>query len=332
MKMKEWRNDVINSEERIAMPIMTHPGIDMIGKTVIDAVKNGEVQAEAILALNKKYPSAAFTLMMDLTVEAEAFGADVQFKEDEVPSVIGRLLSNADDVNSLQIPSLKAGRIQEYLKVCEIIVRSKPDKPVFGGSIGPFSLAGRLFDMTEIMMAIYIEPDTIKQLLDKCTQFLIDYIRAFKETGADGIVIADPAAGLLSNDDAIEFSSNYVRKITDELQDDKFMIIFHNCGNSGHCTQSMVLTGAHALHFGNKIDMKEALLEVPEDILVMGNIDPVSVFKQGTEAKVKSKVHELLHDTANHKNFVLSSGCDLPPAVPLANLDAFYEELSLFNS
>lgn len=31
-------------------------------------------------------------IIMDLTVEAEAFGAEIVFPEDEVPSVSGRLL------------------------------------------------------------------------------------------------------------------------------------------------------------------------------------------------------------------------------------------------
>jgi uroporphyrinogen-III decarboxylase len=33
----------------------------------------------------------------------------------------------------------------------------------------------------------------------------------------------------------------------------------------------------------------------------------------------------LLEATAGRKNFVLSSGCDLPPNAPLSSLDAFYQ-------
>ena len=68
-------------KETIAIPIMTHPGIEFIGKTVHDAVTNGQVHYEAIKALCDKYPAAAATVIMDLTVEAEAFGAEILFPE-----------------------------------------------------------------------------------------------------------------------------------------------------------------------------------------------------------------------------------------------------------
>ena len=36
--------------------------------------------------------------------------------------------------------------------------------------------------------------------------------------------------------------------------------------------------------------------------------------------------------TKDYKNFILSSGCDTPPEVPAANIDAFYEALDEFNA
>jgi uroporphyrinogen-III decarboxylase len=39
---------------------------------------------------------------------------------------------------------------------------------------------------------------------------------------------------------------------------------------------------------------------------------------------VTARAAELLSHTATHRNYVLSSGCDVPASVPLANLDAFY--------
>jgi hypothetical protein len=73
--MKKWIEQVMASEKRIALPIMTHPGIEYIGKTVREAVTDGEVHFAAIKALAERFPSAASTVIMDLTVEAEAFSA-----------------------------------------------------------------------------------------------------------------------------------------------------------------------------------------------------------------------------------------------------------------
>ena len=68
-----------------------------------------------------------------------------------------------------------------------------------------------------------LEPEVIHILLEKITGFLIDYALAFKEAGANGIIIAEPAAGLLSPVLCEEFSSKYVQRIVEEVQDDYFM-------------------------------------------------------------------------------------------------------------
>lgn len=329
--MKEWCREVMASPERIAIPIMTHPGIELCGKTVKQAVTNGEIHAEAIRKLNEAYPAAASTVIMDLTVEAECFGAEIVFTENEVPNVVGRLVQDHASISALQVPSIHSGRMPEYLKANKLAAEFITDKPVFGGCIGPFSLAGRLYDMSEMMMALYMEPDTIRLLLEKCTEFIISYLRAMKETGVNGVIIAEPAAGLVSNEDCSSFSSTYITRIVEELQDDYFMIVLHNCGNTGHCTAAMIETKAAGLHFGNKIDMVGVLQECPEDILVMGNIDPVGIFKMASPEKIKQETLSLLQKTSQWKNFILSSGCDVPPEVPMENITAFYEALNEYN-
>ena len=331
MNIKNWLSGVINQPERIAIPIMTHPGIEMIGKTVLDAVTDGNVHADAIKALNDRYPSAASTVIMDLTVEAEAFGCAINFSRDEVPAVSRRLVSCFDEVQQLPVPPLTAGRVPQYLLANRLTAAAINNKPVFGGCIGPYSLAGRLFDLTEIMMAIYIEPETIQLLLEKCTRFLIDYIRALKATGINGIIIAEPAAGLLSDEDCFQYSSVYVKQIIDTLRDDNFAVILHNCGNTGQCTTAMLSTGADGYHFGNVIQMTEALNACPPDVLALGNLNPVGIFRMSTPDQVRQATTSLLEQTAGYANYILSSGCDVPPLTPLQNVEAFYEALTAYN-
>lgn len=332
MNISGWIESIIKSGRRAALPIMTNPGIELLGLTVRDAVTDGENHFKAIDALNRKYPqSAACTVIMDLTVEAEAFGAQLVFPENEVPSVTGRLISCREEAERLQVPSTKTARVPEYLKANRLAAMNIKDKPVFAGCIGPYSLAGRLYGMTEAMMGIYTEPDTVRILLEKCSEFILAYCKALKDTGADGVIMAEPAAGLLSDADCREFSSAYVKRIVDEIQDDHFAVILHNCGNSGHCTGAMTCTGAMGYHFGNSIDMTGALEDCPPDVLVMGNLDPVGVFRNGTAGQVYADTASLLGKTAGYDNFVISSGCDVPPGIPAGNIDAFYRAVDDYN-
>jgi len=331
--IKEWYENVLASPERIAMPIMTHPGIELIGATVLEVVTNGKTHFNAVNALHKNSPSAAVTTAMDLTIEAEAFGCKINFETDSIPAVTERLIHNIDKVDELSVPEVTSSkRLAEYLKAVRLAVNNIHDVPVFSGCIGPFSLAGRLLDMTEIMTGIYINPDSVHHVTEKCTSFLKKYIREHKSMGADGIIMAEPAAGLLGEDECNLFSSSYIKEIVNEFQDDNFMIILHNCGHNGSLAKSMESTGAKALHFGNSADMLHVLESVSEDILVMGNIDPVNVLQTKDAALVRRKTKELLDKTKNYPNFVLSSGCDLPPGVPQNNIKAFFEALNEYNS
>ncbi len=331
INMNEWIQSLIESGKRVAIPVMTHPGIELIGKSVNDAVTQSDTHFQAIKNLAVKYPSAATCAIMDLTVEAEAFGAEIYFSENEVPSVVGRIVSDAESVKALQVPSLNSGRVSEYLKV-NALMAEIAEKPVIAGCCGPYSLAGRLFGMSEIMMEMFIDADCVKLLLDKCTDFLIQYCQTIKDAGANAVLMAEPAAGLLSNDCCQEFSSVYVKRVIDAVQDDNFSVFLHNCGNTGQCTAAMVATGAAGYHFGNAIDMLSALEACPENALVMGNIDPVAVFKMSSAQEVYNTTMELLDKTSSFSNFVLSSGCDTPPGVPFENIDAFYQALLDYNS
>jgi uroporphyrinogen decarboxylase len=329
--MKQWVADIIHQKEVAAIPVMTHPGIEQNGNTVREAVSNGKVHADAVVKLTQNYRSVAACTIMDLTTEAEAFGAEIAFSDEAVPAVVGHMLTDVKSINDLQVPSLKAGRIPQYLKANLLAARAIQDRPVFAGCIGPFSLAGRLYDMSGIMMLIYENPDAAHTLLAKCTQFIEKYCEALKLTGVNGVLMAEPAAGLLSNDDCKAFSSAYVKYIVNKVQDDHFIVVLHNCGNTGHCTEAMVETGAAAYHFGNKCRMEEVIKEVPADALAMGNLDPVSIFKDGTPMQMREATLDLLEKMREHPNFVLSSGCDTPPHTPIENVNAFFEALNEWN-
>jgi uroporphyrinogen decarboxylase len=93
----------------------------------------------------------------------------------------------------------------------------------------------------------------------------------------------------------------------------------------------MLSTGAGALHFGNAIDMVETLKYCPKDLLIMGNVDPVGIMKMQSAKDVKAYVSDLLDRTSAYDNFVLSTGCDLPPHVPSENISAFFESLDEYN-
>jgi uroporphyrinogen decarboxylase len=170
-------------------------------------------------------------------------------------------------------------------------------------------------------------------VLSKATEFLIAYIKEYKKTGVNGVVLAEPVTGLLSPDLAREFSEPYVRKITEAVRDENFIVIYHNCGNATiRMIDSILAVGADAYHFGNAIDMSEMMKHIPENTIVMGNIDPAGQFRGGSPESIRKATLDLMSKCCKYPNFVISSGCDIPPLSSWDNIEAFFAAVEEFYS
>lgn len=324
--MKQWLEQMIKAPVKKPLPILSFPAVQLMGITVKELISDSDRQAEGMKRIAERTDSAAAVSLMDLSVEAECFGSQIVYSEDEVPTVKGSVVADMADVEALVVPPVGAGRTDIYIEAIRKAAGLIEDRPVLAGIIGPYSLAGRLLDVTEIMYLCYDEPELVEALLDKVTQFLIAYAKAYKEAGANGIVMAEPLAGMLSPALEEEFSAPYVKRVVEAVQDDDFAVIYHNCGdNTIQMISSILSTGAAAYHFGNSIRMEEMLTHIPEDIVVMGNVDPAGQFRNGTPESIRKETQDILCACGGYPNFVISSGCDIPPMSKWENVDAFFD-------
>ncbi len=324
MNVKKWVAEQRQPGRKKSMPVLSFPAITLMDISVKTLVSDSELQAKGMKMVADRCPTAASVSMMDLSVEAEAFGCTIQVPDDEVPNVIGRLLESEADAKALKVPSVSSGRTGLYVKAIEKAASMITDRPIFAGVIGPFSLAGRLMEMTEIMVNCYDEPDMVHTTLEKTTEFITNYINEYKKVGAHGVVMAEPAAGLLSPELCDEFSSKYVKQIADAVKSDEFAFVYHNCGNTIPLVDTLMSIEADGYHLGNAIDIEQFIKIAPSDVLIMGNIDPAGNFRMGTPEKMREDTLALLRRCSKYPNFSISSGCDIPPLSPWKNIDAFF--------
>ena len=322
--MKKWVMSLAESKK--PLPILSFPSAKLLGVTVYQLTHDAKTQASGIIRVASETDSAAAVTLMDLSVEAEAFGCEIKADENEVPTVLGALITDEDEARALEVPEMGTARTGMFVEAAKLAKEAINDRPVLAGMIGPFSLAGRLMDVSEALVNCIAEPDFVHIALYKALEFLVSYAKAYKEAGLDGIVLAEPLSGLLSPDLEEEFSAPYVKKLIELVQDDDFIVIYHNCGpNVPLMTESLVSNGAAAYHFGDAVDLKEMLEKMPDNVPVCGNISPSEQFLNGTPESMKSAVAQLLEKCSVHRNFVLSSGCDIPPASSWENINAFFE-------
>jgi uroporphyrinogen decarboxylase len=314
------------------MPIGICADLGVEGGTIREIVTHPKAQVATATALHEQFNTPLLLTAMDLSAEAEAFGCEIRMSDTETPTVIGRRATNLADVEALPVPRPGDARTKVHIEAARRLVKKAGSVPVLGFLIGPISLAGRIYGVSEALEATVMEPEIVLSLLDKTTRFLSDYAKAFREAGASGVVIAEPVAGLLSPAGLGEFSAPFVKRIVDETETDEFAIILHNCGVRLPHLNKMLESGAGIYHVSSPMDIVEALRQVEGKVILAGNLDPTGIFKNGTPEYVYEKTRELLNATRDYRNFIISSGCDLPPATPPANLGAFYKALAEFNT
>lgn len=326
MDMEKWISQMLLSQVKRPMPILSYPSVQLLNIGVNDLISSSDTLAEGMRLVAERTDAAASCSMMDLSVEAEAFGSPVRFSDDEVPTVTDGIVKTMQDAESLAVPDTGKGRIALYIDAIRKASQLITDRPVLAGVIGPLSLAGRLIGVSDVMIDFYDEPEKVHAVLKKSAEFIAKYAKAYKSAGADGVVMAEPLAGLLSPALCEQFSTPYVKTIADAVRDSGFTLIYHNCGNSAvNLIDSILKTGAAAYHFGNAVSMQRVLELMPPDVLVMGNIDPAGQFMNGTPDSIRGAAKELLEKCGKYNNFVISSGCDIPPFSSWDNIDAFFE-------
>lgn len=332
VNMRTWLQAQRELRAKKALPVLSFPSISLLGITVRELIGSAALQAEGMKRIADRVDTAASVSMMDLSVEAEAFGSTIRFSDDEVPTVLGALTHDLDEARALAVPKVGAGRTGRYIEAIGRACQAIDDRPVLAGVIGPFSLAGRLMDVTEALVNCLTEPEMVHVIMRKATDFLIDYICAYKAIGAHGVVIAEPLTGLLSPALADEFSAPYVREIARAVRSEDFLVMYHNCGNNTILMADSILsTECDCYHFGNSIRMLDMLEKMPRDTVVLGNVDPAGQFRNGTPQSIREETLRIMTECCpEYPNFIISSGCDIPPQSGWENIDAFFAAVSAY--
>ena len=199
------------------------------------------------------------------------------------------------------------------------------------GLLAGMEVVGRRFRDNEIFVP---EVLVAARAMNKGAEVLRPLLaqEGLKAAGADGIIMAEPLAGILSPDMAEEFSCPYVKEIIDDAQSEEFAVVYHNCGNTvPQMAHYLYAMGAAAYHFGNAIDMQQMMQSAPKEVVLMGNLDPVSCFTERSAEHMKEETLALLEKCGGYQNFILSSGCDIPHNASWDNIQAFFEALEEYN-
>lgn len=313
--------------------------VETAGLKISDVNRNGRKMAQAHIISQEKYGYDGCVIDFDDATIAEAVGAKVIYREDE-PAIVDEeqpVLKDLRDVYDMPIPDpASSGRLNEWLEATRTLSEAIGDHVFIMGRAdqGPFSIACLLRGTTQFMMDLLTEDkQLIDDVLEYCRKISAVFAKAQKDAGAHVTSIGDAFAGpnLISPDMYRQFALIPEQKLAKEVQDYGIPFSIHICGNTNGIIQDMGTTGAKILEVDWMLDIKEARRLVPEDTVLMGNIDPSSPLVIGTPSDVDAAVKRLIEATKG-KRHIISSGCAMGRNTPPENFKAFIEAAHRYGS
>lgn len=277
---------------------------------------NYKYLAEAQIKTCEYFCFDAVTVDSDAYREASALGAVVQFPQDELPVITQHAISDKAKF-AFSIPDIGAcPRLVDKIQgVAYLKNYYKNDKAIIGWVESPFQSAGTLYDISEFMMDIYEEPGFIKELLDFTAELGVAFALEQAAAGADIIGVGDAMASMISPEIYKSIVLPYTKKLVDGIRKKSMVKLkYHMCGNSKHLLPFIKEIGFDIINIDHKTDMQEAYSIIGDTACIKGNIDPVSVLKDGTPEMVAYEVQKLMD--LNQPRFILSAGCEVARDTP----------------
>lgn len=291
--------------------------------------KNGKLIAETHLVSQNKFGYDGIVIDVDDASLAEACGAKVIFRDDEVAAVNDEypVIADLRQVRDLKLPDpYKDGRLPEWLEATKILNEKVGGEVFIMGRAdqGPFDLACLLRGAQKLLMDLLTEdPEDIYALLEYCRKAGTLFARAQKDCGAHATSIGEAFAGpnLISPQMYRDFAFEHQKTMVEDVQAYGIPLSLHICGDASQIIEDMVETGAKIIEIDWKVDMAKAKRAAGNRAVIMGNIDPSDPLVWGTPEEIKKKSKEIIHCTGGVGVF-LSSGCAMGYNTPDENMAA----------
>jgi len=161
---------------------------------------------------------------------------------------------------------------------------------------------------------LYSEPKLLHQLLLKLSTNITQYINAQIMAGADAVMLFDTWGGILSHENYLEFSLQYMEiiiKNTLRSQGDKKIPIILFTKNSGQVLEAMAATGCDALGIDWTTSLGRARRLVGAKVALQGNLDPAVLYAES--GCIQEEVKRVLAEYGSGSGHIFNLGHGINP-------------------
>lgn len=300
------------------IPQNSDMAIQHAGFSMIDASKDGEMIAEALIKAQREFGFDGIMLGPDAAILGEAIGCRTEYRHDDPPGIVAPFLDSLDDLDRLQpLDILNDGRMKEWLKATKIIKKELGDSVflITRADQGAFDIAALLLGMENlsIELATGENKEKIHRLLEYGWNCHIAFAAAIKDAGAHMTTCGDSYSGptLIGPAKYKEYSFPYEKRAVQEIEN-KIGISYsiHICGDTNGIHDIWPDTGATMFEVDHLTDILSLRKTTLGKTTLMGNLD-TSMLCIGQPEDVETACKELLDIMLPESGFILSSGCSM---------------------
>ena len=302
-------------------PILMHFAARFHKKTYSEFATDYRALVESNAACAEYFDLDAVMLLSDAYRETSAFGAKVEFPEDSVPLCRERIVRSVEDVRALKNPDVRrAERTRDRILGAAYYHKVLGDGiPVIGWIEGPLAEACDLAGVNETLLALALEPDFVRVLMDKCLITAKEFARAQIEAGCTVMGVGDAICSQISPAMYESFVLPLHQELFTFIHSLGTPVKLHICGNITHLLPALARTGADIVDLDWMVDSSRAHAILGDRIVLSGNLNPVAVI-QDYPANRLSETTRALVSAETGKPFILSGGCEITVNTPVENL------------
>lgn len=307
----------------VIYPQMGGVGLGYTPYTMYDVYRDPLKQLEIAHIHESRFP-VDFSYPLDYgVVFTEALGIPLLRPDYDFPSSQDHPIRTLEDLYALKQPDpLRDGLMPEYLESIRLI-SCNIDKPQMVALVGPYTLAGELIGVENLMRSTLKHPEFIEALMDFAEEAVLRFARLAVAAGGKALQISEPTAGLISPSAFSRLITPRLQRIFSGVKAKGGWGVLHICGDTRRLMKEMIQTGAEALSLDQIMPMADVAEALPREIILAGNVDPCDIMLHGSTEDVRRVTEKLISDMRPYPNFMPSFGCDCPIGSPEENIRAF---------
>lgn len=306
------------------MPITMMFAADQIGARYGDYARDHRVLVEAQLRTAERFEFDYVSVISDPAREAADCGARVEFFPDQPPALVETEARLADktELARLHVPDpLGGGRMTDRVRgVALLRERVRGDKLIEGWIEGPCAEAADLRGINTLMLDFFDDPGFVRELFAFVVEMELRFAHAQVEAGIDLMGVGDAAASLVGPDLYEEFVWPFEKKLVDGLHALGTRVRLHICGNTRRILGGMGRLGCEIVDLDYPAPLSEGRAAMGPQQVLLGNLNPVQVLRDGTPETVTAAVAEC-HRQAGRR-YIVGAGCEIARGTPAANVEA----------